>query len=163
MCARVDDLIHDILQHAAALGLTLCTAESCSAGKLATAFAKEEGASDAFLGGVVAYTKEAKARLLGVPPDRLRDGTAVCAAVAEAMALGAVQKSGASLGVSITGVAGPSPDADGNPVGLVFCGVARSNGGVRHIRLDLASRIPEDNIEAACVAALSLLKSFCFS
>src|SRR5436309_3323482 len=163
MSARMEDLIQDILQHAAAHRLTLCTAESCSAGKLATAFAEGEVASDVFHGGVIAYTKEAKTRLLGVPPVLLRESTAVCAAVAEAMALGAVQKSGASFGVSITGVAGPGPDEDGNPVGLMYCGVARSNGTVRHIRLDLASRNPEDNIRAACVAALSLLKSFCFS
>jgi len=161
--ARVEDLIDDILQHAAAHRLTLCTAESCSAGRLATAFAKGEGAYDVFLGGVVAYTKEAKTRLLAVPPDLLRIGTAVCGEVAEAMALGAVQKSGASFGVSITGVAGPNPDEDGNPVGLIYCGVARSNGSVRHIRLELTNRHPEDNIEAACVAALALLKSFCFS
>jgi nicotinamide-nucleotide amidase len=163
MSRRVEELIDGILEYATAHGLTVCTAESCSAGRLAIAFAKGEGAADAFLGGVIAYTKEAKTRLLGVPSVLLRERTAVCGAVAEAMALGAVQKSGAAVGVSITGVAGPGADEDGHPVGLVYCGVARRDGSVRHHRLDLASRNPEDNIEAACVAALSLLKSFCFS
>lgn len=75
------------------------------------------------------YTKDMKARVLGVPTQILDEKTAVCGEVAEAMALGALLRSGATVAVSITGVAGPDEDEDGNPVGLVFCGVARKDGG----------------------------------
>src|SRR5882757_2794142 len=101
MSSPIDDLANEILQHAAARGLTVCTAESCSAGRLAIAFARGEGASESFHGGIVAYTKDAKVRLLGVSLDLIREGTAVCGAVAEAMALGALRRSEASLGVSV--------------------------------------------------------------
>src|SRR5262245_11801079 len=120
MSSRCELLAAEIVQHAQAHGLTICTAESCSAGRLATILAETPGASGVFHGGIVAYTKEAKTRLLGVPEAALRDGTAVCAIVAEAMALGVVKKTGATFGISITGVAGPDPDEDGNPVGLVY-------------------------------------------
>ena len=87
---------------------------------------KAEGASKYFLGGMVAYTKEMKTRLLSVPSDLIQRDTAVSAEVAEAMAQGAIRRFNADLGVSITGVAGPEPDEDGNPVGLVYCAVACS-------------------------------------
>jgi nicotinamide-nucleotide amidase len=124
---------------------------------------KGDGASKAFLGGIVAYTKDAKTRLLAVPADLLMRETAVCAAVAEAMARGAVLKSGAALGVSITGVAGPEPDEDGNPVGLVYCGVARAGGATRSWRLELAATSPDAVIAEACASALRLLRNFAFS
>jgi len=163
MPSRCDELADEILQHAEAHGLTVCTAESCSAGQLATRLAKAEGAAKAFLGGFVTYTKDAKIRMLGVPEAAIQDGTAVCAVVAEAMALGAVKKSGATFGVSITGVAGPGPDEDGNPVGLVYCGVAREDGTTRHVQLELGQGEPEAIIEQACAAALSLLRHLAFS
>jgi PncC family amidohydrolase len=84
------------------------------------------------MGGVVTYTKEMKIRALGVPAELIVRGTAVCADVAEAMARGACRLSGASLGVSITGVAGPKPDEDGNPVGLVYCSVPRADESTRN-------------------------------
>ena len=155
-----EDLIDDFFRRAAKKKHTVCTAESCSAGTLATAFAKGEGASKQFVGGIVAYTKEAKINLLDVPADMLVEQTAVCAPVAESMALGAVRRSGASLGVSITGVAGPHEDEDGNPVGLIYCGVARRDGVTQHLRLDLADKDPEANIRRASTAALKLLLRF---
>jgi len=95
---QLEDLIDDFFRRAAKKKHTVCTAESCSTGTLATAFAKGEGASKQFVGGIVAYTKEAKINLLDVPADMLVEQTAVCAPVAESMALGAVRRSGASLG-----------------------------------------------------------------
>lgn len=163
MASRCRELADEILQHAEAHGLTVCTAESCSAGRLATLLAQVEGSSKAFQGGFVAYTKEAKTRLLGVPEEAIQQGTAVCAIVAEAMALGAVKKAGSTFAVSITGVAGPTPDEDGNPVGLVYCGAAREDGNTRHVKLELGKGKPEDIIEQACAAALSLLRSLAFS
>ena len=142
-------LAEEIIEYAKRHNLTICTAESCSAGRLAQEFAKTEGASKHFMGGVVSYTKEAKTRVLAVPPDLMANETAVCSGVAEAMARGAVARFGASVSVSITGVAGPSPDEDGNPVGLVYCGVARRNGGETSKRLDCKSPKPESATKRA--------------
>jgi nicotinamide-nucleotide amidase len=163
MPQHLEALANEILQHAKAAGLTLATAESCSAGRLAMAFSKGEGASQHFTGGLVTYTKEAKALLLGVPRDMLSRETAVSANVATAMARGAVVRAKASLAVAITGVTGPDPDEDGNPVGLVYCAVARSDGGSRHLRLELADDEPETLIEKSCEAALRLLRDFAFA
>jgi nicotinamide-nucleotide amidase len=154
-------LADEILEYAQARQQTIVTAESCSAGVLALAFAKGEGASEAFLGGFVTYAKDMKSRVLGVPARLLKDKTAVCGEVAEAMAIGALLKSGASIAVSITGVAGPNED--GNPVGLVYCAVARKDGGRRHLRLTCSGTSPEAIIDEACVSALRLVKNFCFS
>ena len=120
----LDRLANEIIEHAKVGGITIATAESCSAGRLAQALAKAEGASTHYLGGVVAYTKQMKERMLGVPPQLLQEKTAVCGPVAEAMAIGVLLKSAATVAVSITGVAGPDEDEDGNPVGLVYCAVA---------------------------------------
>jgi nicotinamide-nucleotide amidase len=114
------------------------------------------------MGGVVTYTKEMKIRALGVPPELIERGTAVCADVAEAMARGARRLSGATLAVSITGVAGPEPDEDGNPVGLVYCSVARADAS-RVVELRLEAKEPDAVIEGACVEALKLVRSFCRS
>ena len=109
----LERLANEIIEHAKVGGMTIATAESCSAGRLAQALAKAEGASKHYLGGVVAYTKEMKERMLGVPPRLLQEETAVCGPVAEAMAIGVLLRSRATVSVSITGVVGPDEDEDG--------------------------------------------------
>ena len=158
----LERLANEIMEHAKVGGMTVATAESCSAGRLAQALAKAEGASKYYLGGVVAYTKEMKERMLGVPPELIREGTAVCGPVAEAMAIGVLLRSRATVAVSITGVAGPDEDEDGNPVGLVYCGVARNNDTHRHMKLKCRGT-PAAIIEEGCIEALRFLRSFCFS
>lgn len=158
----VERLAAEVLDQAKSNRLTICTAESCSAGRLALALSKGEGASQHLMGGVVAYTKEMKIRALGVPAELIQSGTAVCADVAEAMARGARRLSGATLAVSITGVAGPKPDEDGNPVGLVYCGVARIDAS-KVIELHSDAKQPDAVIDDACVEALKLVRSFCRS
>jgi hypothetical protein len=74
--------------------------------------------------------------------------TAVSAEVAEAMAKGAIRRFNADLGVSITGVAGPEPDEDGNPVGLVYCAVARSET-TQFVELRCKSAKPDEIIDEA--------------
>ena len=74
---------------------------------------------------IVTYTKANKIRVLGIPTSLLQDKGAVCRDVAAAMAQGALTRSPADIAVSITGVAGPDPDEDGNPVGRVCIGLAR--------------------------------------
>jgi nicotinamide-nucleotide amidase len=151
-------LAEEIFNCAKLNGDTIVTAESCSAGLLALSFSKVEGASQYFMGGFVTYTKDMKMRALGVPAELLEDKTAVCGEVAEAMAMGALSRSGATLAVSVTGVAGPSEDEDGNPVGLVYCGVARKGVGSKHIQLQCRPGRPEAILDEACNQALRFLR-----
>jgi nicotinamide-nucleotide amidase len=108
--------------------LSIVTAESCTAGKLAVLLSEAPGAAEHLQGGFVVYTKANKAQALGVAPDLLRRRGAVCSEVATAMAEGALARTPADVAVAITGVAGPDPDEDGNPVGLVCIAIARKGG-----------------------------------
>ena len=105
-------------------GLTVGTAESCTGGLLAKLLTDLPGSSAVFLGGVVSYTNGVKAGLLGVPQDLLDRYGAVSPQVAEAMAQGAKAALGCDIALSTTGVAGPDADDRGNPIGLVYLGLA---------------------------------------
>jgi PncC family amidohydrolase len=88
-----------------------------------------EGASDVFHGGFVVYTKAEKSAAVGVPPEVIERHTAVSREVALAMARGALERLPADVVVAVTGVAGPDPDEDGNPVGLVHIAAVSRKGG----------------------------------
>jgi nicotinamide-nucleotide amidase len=109
-----------VLSLAQKKNLSVVTAESCTAGLIAAVLSEAPGASTHLQGGFVTYTKEQKTAVLGVPPDLLAEQSAVCAAVARCMAEGALRYSTADVAVAVTGVAGPEPDEDGNPVGLLY-------------------------------------------
>jgi PncC family amidohydrolase len=151
-----------ILERAKLRDLTIVTAESCTAGAVATSLSKVPGAGEHFHGGFVTYTKEMKSAVLGVPKKLLQQKGAVCEDVAEAMALGALKLAPADIAVAVTGVAGPEPDEDGNPVGLVFCsaaGPARKIVTVRHFFQGLSR---EGTIKASVKETLTLLeRQFC--
>jgi len=123
-------LAEEVLQAARHHKLTLVTSESCTAGLLSQLLSDAEGAADHFHGGFVTYTKQHKTRALQVPAQLLRQKGAVCPEVAEAMAQGALRASDATVSVAITGVAGPEPDEDGNPVGRVCIAVARRDSRI---------------------------------
>ena len=108
-------------------GLTVGTAESCTGGLLAKLLTDLPGSSAVFRGGVVSYTNGVKAGLLGVPQDLLDRYGAVSPQVAEAMARGAKAALGCDIALSTTGVAGPDADDRGNPIGLVYLGLARGD------------------------------------
>lgn len=101
-------------------GLTLATAESCTGGLVAARLTSVPGASDAFLGSVVAYANGVKEGGLGVPREILERHGAVSAEAAAAMARGARERLGADIAVAVTGVAGPDGGTEEKPVGLVF-------------------------------------------
>lgn len=101
------------------LGHRLALAESCSGGLLAARITDLEGASEYFAGGVVAYSNEAKAEMLGVPPALIETKGAVSPEVAEAMAIGAMERFDADVAVAITGIAGPGGGSEEKPVGYV--------------------------------------------
>lgn len=117
-------LAERLITRAASEGLTLVTAESCTGGLVSAAMTAVPGSSAAFTYGFVTYANEAKMDLLGVSPDTLAQRGAVSRRVAEEMAAGARQRSGADIAVSITGVAGPGGGTEAKPVGLVWFGLS---------------------------------------
>ena len=117
-------------------GMTLGTAESCTGGLIAKRLTDIPGASQSFRGGVVSYTNEVKAGVLGVPQPLLDQFGAVSAEVAQAMAEGARRTLGCDIALSSTGVAGPDPDDRGNEVGTMFVAIAAPGGTyVRALKL----------------------------
>jgi nicotinamide-nucleotide amidase len=131
--------------------LTIVTAESCTAGKLAALLSEAPGASDYLQGGFVTYTKANKTAALGVDASLLERKGAVCGEVAIAMAEGALKRSAADVAVAITGVAGPDPDEDGNPVGLVCLAVA-STGHPPVCVQKTYGKLERDEIQARAMA-----------
>jgi nicotinamide-nucleotide amidase len=101
------------------LGRRLALAESCSGGLLAARITDLAGASEYFAGGVVAYSNEAKAEMLGVDPALIEAKGAVSPEVAEALAIGALERFDADVAVAITGIAGPGGGSEKKPVGYV--------------------------------------------
>ncbi len=109
-------------------GRRIATAESCTAGLLAGRLTDRAGSSEYVMGGVVAYSNEAKANLLGVDAALIEKHGAVSEPVAEAMAAGALQRFDADTAVAITGIAGPGGGTPEKPVGTVCFTVALADG-----------------------------------
>jgi nicotinamide-nucleotide amidase len=116
--------------------LTLAVAESCTGGLLGARITAVPGASDVFRGGVIAYDNAVKIEALGVPTPLIEEHGAVSEPVAMAMAIGARTATGADLGVSVTGIAGPGGGSAEKPVGTVWLALAdRFAASGRHLRL----------------------------
>ena len=115
-------LSSDVLK--ALAGKTLATAESCTGGGIGAALTAMSGSSAVYKGGIISYTNWVKENLLGVSAEILNKYGAVSEPVAQAMAEGARKRLQADIAVSVTGLAGPSGDEYGNPVGTVFIGYA---------------------------------------
>jgi nicotinamide-nucleotide amidase len=145
-----------VLSLCRARGLSLATAESCTGGLVAARLTAIPGSSDAFIGGVVAYSNELKAEQLGVDAEILEQHGAVSAEAAEAMAVGARERLSADVAVAVTGVAGPGGGTEEKPVGLVFFH-ARGPGGGRGLRFDFPGDREVIRTRSA-VAALHLVR-----
>lgn len=107
--------------------LKLATAESCTGGLLASLLTHYAGSSRFYMGGICAYSNDIKIRLLGVPKSLLDEHGAVSEEVAQAMALGALEKFNANFAISITGIAGPEGGSFDKPIGTICCGFATSS------------------------------------
>ena len=129
----ISELVLDLCR---ARGLTLATAESCTGGMVASRITAVPGASDVFVGSVVAYANGVKEAGLDVPADLLATHGAVSAEAAAAMAAGARRRLGAEVAVAVTGVAGPGGGTPEKPVGLVFAH-AVSPDGEKSVRTEL--------------------------
>lgn len=104
--------------------LKLATAESCTGGYIGKRITDIPGSSDVFECGIISYSNEIKANVLGVSRDDLKKYGAVSEQVAKQMAVGALKVSGADIAVSVTGIAGPGSDGTDKPVGLSYIGIA---------------------------------------
>jgi nicotinamide-nucleotide amidase len=116
---------------------TIAVAESCTGGLLAGRLTERPGSSAYMLGGVVAYSNEAKTALAGVDPGLIEQFGAVSAEVADALADGALTRFGAAVGVGVTGIAGPEGGTPEKPVGRVHVAVADRSGARISRKLDL--------------------------
>jgi nicotinamide-nucleotide amidase len=123
----------DVVVLAERKGVGIVTAESCTGGLVAAVLSEAPGAADWLHGGFVTYTKQNKTAALGVPADLIERAGAVSEPVARAMAEGALARSPANIAVAITGVAGPTTDDDGTPVGTVHFAAARRGFPTIHL------------------------------
>ena len=104
-------------------GWTLSIAESCTGGLICDRITNVSGSSDYFMGGMVNYSNESKAKHLGIPLDSIKRYGAVSSQVARRMAQGVQKAFNTTFGLSTTGVAGPTGGTKRSPVGRVFIGL----------------------------------------
>jgi len=123
--SSVDEQVAQLLA-----GRTMAVAESCTGGLMAARLSERPGASEYFAGGVVSYADAAKVEQLGVDTELIERHGAVSPEVADAMALGALERFAADTSIAITGVAGPGGGTEEKPVGTVCWCARRSDGAV---------------------------------
>ena len=138
-------------------GRTIAVAESCTGGLMAGRLTDRAGSSAYVLGGVVVYSNDAKVAFADVPADLIERFGAVSPEVAAALADGARSRFGTTLGIGITGIAGPGGGTEAKPVGMVCVSVAGADGE----REDRTVQLPGDRTmvrERTTTVALHLLR-----
>jgi len=135
--APLEVVVGDLLRRRKA---TVAVAESCTGGMLGARFTSAAGSSEYFAGGFITYADALKRQLLGVPAATLQEFGAVSPETAEAMALGARARTGATYAIAITGIAGPGGGTEQKPVGLVYVAIADDAGTVVASRNFLGDR-----------------------
>lgn len=138
--------------------LKLALAESCTGGLIGHRLTNVPGSSDYFVEGMVTYSNEAKSSRLGVGADLLRQYGAVSRDTALAMADGVRKAAGVDIGLAVTGIAGPTGERDGKPVGLVFIAISGRSGS--HCEQFKFHQDRVRNKERAAQAALNLLRQW---
>lgn len=153
-------LQHAVIQLLTEQHKTVATAESCTGGLIAAMLTDVPGSSAAVLGGWVTYANAMKTAELGVQDETLRRHGAVSREVVEAMARGALDKSGADYALSTSGVAGPGGGTEDKPVGTVWIGMAWRDGQQTHVGARLAKLAGDrDTIrDRSAKCALQLLR-----
>ncbi len=137
---------------------TIAAAESCTGGMLAERLTNVPGSSAYFLGGVVCYSNEMKTSFAGVAPELIESKGAVSSEVALALADGIRKRTGATLGVGVTGIAGPGGGTPEKPVGLVYIGIADERGAREKVFRFVGDR---DQIrQRATQAALDMVRRY---
>lgn len=149
LAARLQDLL-------LAKGKTMTTAESCTGGLIASMMTREPGSSRVFGSGFVTYANTAKRDLLGVSPELLDRFGAVSEPVVAAMLRGALARSGADIGVAVSGIAGPGGATEDKPVGTVWLAWGTEDDLRTHRAVVSGSRSLFQNVVAA--AGLDLVR-----
>lgn len=144
--------IKTVIQYLLSNRITIATAESCTAGMIATAIGNIPGVSGIFSEGFITYSNEAKEKNLGVPHEILVSHGAVSEQTARAMAEGVCSRTGADIGISATGIAGPDGGTVEKPVGLVYIGVC--------LRGETSVRKCQFAGDRLCVRSLTVLNAF---
>jgi PncC family amidohydrolase len=140
------------------LGLTVSVAESATGGLIGSRLTDVAGSSDYYLGGVVAYSNDAKVKLLGVKRETLAAHGAVSEQTAQGMADGVRHSFGSDIGLAVTGIAGPGGATREKPVGLMWLAIAAKNySEARSIRLS-GDRL--QNKAGAAEEVLKLLEEY---
>jgi nicotinamide-nucleotide amidase len=119
-----DSLEQIVLYYLGLRQATLAVAESCTGGLIAERITSVPGSSRSFLGGAVVYSNQLKISFANVPPDLISQHGAVSEEVAKALAAGIRQRTGATIGLGLTGIAGPSGATESKPVGRVYIAVS---------------------------------------
>ena len=110
-------------------------------------------------GSFVTYTKANKSAALGVSPDLLAAEGSINAEVVKQLACGALERSPADIALAVTGVLGPDPDEDGNPVGLVYLCCCRRGGEPTVVREDYGKAAPDLLRRRVVIDALDLVEA----
>jgi len=139
-------------------GLTLATAESCTGGLIAAALTATPGSSKVLDRGYVTYSNAAKAADLGVPAALIQRHGAVSEEVARAMSVGAIERAGVDLALSVTGIAGPDGGTPQKPVGLVHIAAAHRGGKILHRECRYGNIGRGEVRRLSALAALALMK-----
>jgi nicotinamide-nucleotide amidase len=140
-------------------GLSIVTAESCTAGMIAAVLSRADGAGEILHGGFVTYTKALKTSALGVSADLLREKGAVNEEVVTQLATGALRHSPASISLAVSGVLGPEEDEDGNPVGLVYFCCVRLGAQPVIVKEEFGEKKPEQLLQLTLSRAFDLIES----
>lgn len=154
------ELAEQLIDACVVKGVKLATAESCTGGLIAAVLTGVPGASAVVERGFVTYSNEAKQEMLGVPEDLISTHGAVSEPVAQAMAVGALERSRGDVTLSVTGIAGPEGGSEEKPVGLVWFGIAGPGEASRTFHHEFdgdRSEIRTQAVTAAMQAALEHL------
>ena len=135
--------------------LTVATAESCTGGLLAHLLTNISGSSEYFERGVITYSNKSKMELLGIPQETIKEYGAVSKQTAKAMAIGIKEQANVDIGISTTGIAGPTGGTKEKPVGLAYIGIATSRK--TEVKRFLFSKDRLQNKEKTCYKTLEFL------
>jgi nicotinamide-nucleotide amidase len=160
MHEHLDKPAQNVVQLLYTRRLTLATAESCTGGLLSGAVTAVPGSSEVFGLGVVAYANEIKEHILGVAPGVIEKYGAVSAQCAAEMAAGVQKLANSDIGISITGIAGPTGDTPVKPIGTVFLAcVYREATSILHLQINSRDRnyIRNESVRQALILLRNVL------
>lgn len=155
------NVVEEIASHLKKLNLTLATAESCTGGLIASKIIEIPGASEFFIGSIIAYNNKIKKQLLEVSQETLNKFGAVSEECVKEMALGLCKNLETDLGIAVTGIAGPAGETLNKPIGLVFIAINfRGKVNTKKINMPGNRNAIREN---TTIEALEMIRQLCLS